>query len=312
MSTKRAIELARKLALPENERLVRLTGLNVRKSLSWAEDMMAKYGPNEAQKDVAGYRLMFVLNHLCPSLHHFHKQPDARRFKGDIEGFNRAAEKHFLENTQAGLVGEDGALIQEGVEYSQESWDAFLETLNEVRAELGIDDHPRLFLDMDGTLAEWRAAAQFEDLYQKDYFFSLAPHQEVVDAVKLLQEQMPELELFVLSAVLPDSEYAIPEKNAWLDKYCPFIAQKNRVFVHNGKSKRDSVPNGAGALDFLLDDYTKNLNEWGPSPAIKLLNGVNGTKGTWKGAAASRFSAADELANAIRSIIEGNPLLTEA
>ena len=31
----------------------------------------------------------------------------------------------------------------------------------------------RVFFDMDGTLAEWKAAKEPEDLYEKDYFLSL-------------------------------------------------------------------------------------------------------------------------------------------
>lgn len=78
-----------------------------------------------AQKDVDGYRLLYVLNHLCPSLYHFHRQPDPKRFMGDMDGYNAAAQKHFLENTQAGLLDSDGTLIQEGVCYDAESFNAF-------------------------------------------------------------------------------------------------------------------------------------------------------------------------------------------
>ena len=35
---------------------------------------------------------------------------------------------------------------------------------------------------MDGTLAEWKAAKEPEDLYEKDYFLSLKPYQSVVEA----------------------------------------------------------------------------------------------------------------------------------
>ena len=46
----------------------------------------------------------------------------------------------------------------------------------------------RVFFDMDGTLAEWKAAKEPEDLYEKDYFLSLKPYQSVVEAAWKLYE----------------------------------------------------------------------------------------------------------------------------
>lgn len=56
MSTKRAVQLASKLQNEENARLRLQVFTWVEESKSWAKDMMAKYGPNEAQKDEAGFR----------------------------------------------------------------------------------------------------------------------------------------------------------------------------------------------------------------------------------------------------------------
>lgn len=126
MSTKRAVELAEKLQFSQNERLRPRVVEWVKQSEEWATGMFDKYGPNQAQKDVAGYRLLYILNHLCPSLHHFHKMPNPLRFRGDIDGYNRAAMKHWRENTQAGLQDQNGAIIQEGVQYDKENLEAFI------------------------------------------------------------------------------------------------------------------------------------------------------------------------------------------
>lgn len=126
MSTKRVIDLANKLQHKENERLLEKLPIWITESEDWARKMMGRYGPNGAQKDIEGYRLLYILNHLCPSLYHFHRQPDPKRFMGDIDGYNAAAQKHFLENTQAGLLDSDGTLIQEGVHYDAENLNAFL------------------------------------------------------------------------------------------------------------------------------------------------------------------------------------------
>ena len=72
----------------------------------------------------------------------------------------------------------------------------------------------RLFVDMDGTAVEWKAAEEFEDLYEKGYFSSLKPYQNVVDAIRLIFQRTAVVEIYTLSAVLPDSPYSIPEKAA--------------------------------------------------------------------------------------------------
>ena len=63
----------------------------------------------------------------------------------------------------------------------------------------------RLFIDMDGTLATWKQAACFEDLLQENYFRDLPPYQTVVDAVRILCNTRPELDIYVLSAFMPEN-----------------------------------------------------------------------------------------------------------
>lgn len=176
--------------------------------------------------------------------------------------------------------------------------------LMQLRAEYREPQH-RLFVDMDGTVAEWKAADEFEDLYEEGYFSSLRPYQNVVEAIRLLAAGADALEIYTLSAVLPDSPYSIPEKMGWLDRYMPFIAHDHRLFIHNGVEKLSAAPGGVRPNDVLLDDYSLNLGQWVKhARAIKLLNGINGTKGTWKGASVSRFQQAEEIASAILAEIK--------
>lgn len=63
----------------------------------------------------------------------------------------------------------------------------------------------RLFIDMDGTLAAWQQAACFEDLLQENYFRDLPPYQTVVDAVRILCNAHPELDIYALSAFMPEN-----------------------------------------------------------------------------------------------------------
>lgn len=186
----------------------------------------------------------------------------------------------------------------------------------------------RLFVDMDGTLAEWRnisfdaycseefAVLSMEEklnkvLYSPGYFISLKEHDHVVKAISRLVEDDNDVEVFVLSCVIPDRDGVSPlaQKNDWLDKHLPCIDAEHRVFVPNGKNKTDYVPNGVQEGDFLLDDYTKNLNEWestGKGIGIKLLNQVNSSNGKWNGSKISNGVLSKFIARDILAIMDGD------
>lgn len=143
----------------------------------------------------------------------------------------------------------------------------------------------RLFVDMDGTLAVFRSVDTLEKLYEKDYFANLEPQMNVIDGIRHIIRNNPKIEVFVLSAVLSDSPYAVPEKNEWLDKYLPEVDAEHRLYPACGESKKEFLKGSYGGVrsdDFLLDDYSKNLHEWEPpAKGIKVMNGINGKNGTW-------------------------------
>lgn len=158
----------------------------------------------------------------------------------------------------------------------------------------------RLFVDMDGTLAEFNPTKKLEDLYEEGYFKNLKPYQTVVDAIKHIILNYPDIEVYVLSAYLSDSEYALKEKKEWLNKHLPEIDVEHQLFCVCGTDKGAVVPGGIQHSDRLLDDYTHNLMLWcPPGVGLKLLNGINDTHKTWKGARINKEQAAKELANEI-------------
>lgn len=161
----------------------------------------------------------------------------------------------------------------------------------------------RIFCDIDGTMAEWREAEDFSALLRKGYFRSLRPNQNVVAALQILQEEHGDkVELFSLSAYLTESTTAVAEKEEWLCEHASFIPAENRLFCPCGSDKRAVAPGGIRPTDVLLDDYSVNLLKWTPSGrGLKLLNGINGTKGKWTGAAVSMFTHPKELAKEILS-----------
>lgn len=168
----------------------------------------------------------------------------------------------------------------------------------------------RLFIDMDGTLATWKQAACFEDLLQENYFRDLPPYQTVVDAVRILCNTRPELDIYVLSAFMPENPCSVGEKNDWLNVYLPEVDAAHRIFVPCGESKAATAARRLkhSHIDktfFLLDDYSVNLHEWDKSRGrcIKLRNGINGNGGTWKGESITRFDTAENIAERIWYII---------
>lgn len=167
----------------------------------------------------------------------------------------------------------------------------------------------RLFVDMDGTLAEFKVVDTLEKLYEENYFLRLRPQQNVVDAVRDIVLHEPDIEVYTLSAVLSDSKYALPEKNAWLDIYLPEIDYEHRIYLPCGEDKSEHIKNNYGGIsqtDFLLDDYSKNLHSWEPpARGIKLMNGINGKNGSWQSERISIEKSAMELSKCISNIMSG-------
>lgn len=77
----------------------------------------------------------------------------------------------------------------------------------------------RLFVDMDGTLAKWNEVQYEEQLLEEGYYRNLKPNQKVVDEVNSIIDKG--YDVYVLSCVLPESQYAQNEKIEWLKEYLP-------------------------------------------------------------------------------------------
>ena len=167
----------------------------------------------------------------------------------------------------------------------------------------------RLFIDMDGTLAEFKKVSTLEELYEEGYFKNLKPQINVVEATRKINAERKDIEVYILSAVLEDSQYALKEKQLWLDKDLPEIDDAHRVFTICGMDKNEFIHGGISKLDFLLDDYTKNLVAWEKEEtAIKLINNINHTKGTWRSWKVDHLQDPKMLTTSICSIIDDTVL----
>lgn len=183
-------------------------------------------------------------------------------------------------------------------------WEEDIDNVVSVLKELhGKKKLKRLFIDMDGTLAEFKPVDQIEQLYEKGYFADLTPLYNVVDGIKTFKQDHLDYDVFILSSTLLDSPYALPEKNDWLNKFLPEINQLHRFFSFCGQKKSEAVPYGIQPDDVLLDDYSANLFEW-TGKGIKLMNGINGTKGSWQGQRIDAMLSPQEFANQLYTAAE--------
>ena len=126
----RVIEIAQKLHHKHNEYPRKRLAEWIEKSKDYAVMMIERYGFNNAQKTEEGYRLLFLMNHICPNLYHFHKKPNwTPMCKEDWEEYNEEMSLHMMENSQAGFADADGNVIQDGIHYTNEEYYAFLQAI---------------------------------------------------------------------------------------------------------------------------------------------------------------------------------------
>lgn len=144
------------------------------------------------------------------------------------------------------------------------------------------------FIDMDGTIAEWKKAESEAVLKRPGYFRNLRPTKFLEPLKELALEHKGKV--FILSKYLGECT-ALQDKDAWLDEHLPEIGKESRLFVPYEAEKVDYVCQRLGVPSltenmFLFDDFSPNLHAWQKAggTGIKCYNGINGTKGTWKGA----------------------------
>lgn len=143
----------------------------------------------------------------------------------------------------------------------------------------------RLFVDMDGTLAKWNNV-EFEELFEKGYYRNLEPNWDIVNEVNALISEGENV--YILSAYLTESDYAKKEKQEWVKQYLPELPEEKQIFVPYGTNKAEYLKEHYSPItnqDYLVDDYTKNLNEWKEfgGTGVKYINGINHTRKTWNG-----------------------------
>lgn len=143
----------------------------------------------------------------------------------------------------------------------------------------------KIFLDLDGTLARFNVRNALERFDKEEGFFARL---KAYKDIEIVNELAKTNNLFIISA--SPNEQADKDKMIWLTKYLPNINVENITICRIGENKakiiQDKYNITINEQCYLLDDYTKNLNEWENvgGIGIKRLTSVsdNSTK-KWKG-----------------------------
>lgn len=143
----------------------------------------------------------------------------------------------------------------------------------------------KVFLDLDGTLAKFNvpnALRRFET--EKGFFARLGAYK----GIEHINELCKQYNLYVISA--SPNMYADMDKRHWLAKYLPNMQKQNIVFCRLGENKAHIIYK---QLDIkidktclLLDDYTKNLEQWQEFGGIgikRLTHCADNSTGKWQG-----------------------------
>ena len=156
----------------------------------------------------------------------------------------------------------------------------------------------KIYIDMDGCIAKWNMDASIEDTFEPGYFAALEPDERLIDAVKMLSE---EYDVSILSAVYQDN-HSMNDKITWLDNNG--LGHLQRIFVSYGQPKQKYIDQDFTSI--LIDDYSKNLEEWILAKncyGIKYLNGINATKGMWNGFMISSRMNPNAMCTTIKGIV---------
>lgn len=152
---------------------------------------------------------------------------------------------------------------------------------------MGVKPKATIYVDMDGTIANIHAMPNWWDEVKTDpdFFKKLEPFQNLITALFLTQICYGnKLRMCSLSSVDETFKNVYSTaKDYWMDENAYFITE--RIYATNGRRKSEAVGRKLSKNDILLDDYSKNLNEWieDGGTGIKIRNPINCVNGNWKG-----------------------------
>ena len=158
----------------------------------------------------------------------------------------------------------------------------------------------RLFVDMDGSLANIHERNWQEECSKPGFFLDLRPYTNMVEAVSRLTER-DDVRVYILSAAEPRNT-APDEKEQWLGRQFLGHTPIGCFFTKHGESKANHIRDffGVDRLqpdDFLLDDYSVHLLDWEAAggTGIKVINQINGRGEKFAGTRVSVQESPEEI-----------------
>lgn len=143
----------------------------------------------------------------------------------------------------------------------------------------------KVFLDLDGTLAKFNVKNALERFDKEVGFFAKLGAYKGIEVVNELAKTN---QLFIISA--SPNEQADKDKMVWIQKYLPNVSIDNITLCRIGQNKAQIIEEKYSIkIDnncYLLDDYTKNLNEWesfGGLGIKRLTSVADNSRKLWKG-----------------------------
>ena len=143
----------------------------------------------------------------------------------------------------------------------------------------------KIFLDLDGTLARFNVRNALQRFAtEKGFFEKLLAYKNIEE----INEMAKNGNVYVISA--SPNEQADLDKMKWISKYLPSLALENIVLCRIGENKAQVIKAqlniNISSETYLLDDYTKNLNEWESAGGVgikRITKVADNSTGKWQG-----------------------------
>lgn len=143
----------------------------------------------------------------------------------------------------------------------------------------------KIFLDLDGTVAKFNvrnALKRFDN--EIGFFANLGAYKGIESVNELAKSGI----VYIISAS-PNTQ-ADNDKMIWINKYLPNVPLENITMCRVGENKAKTIENkysmSISQECYLLDDYTKNLQEWvanGGTGIKRLTSVADNSTGKWQG-----------------------------
>lgn len=144
----------------------------------------------------------------------------------------------------------------------------------------------KIFLDMDGTLARFNVPNAIERFKEEVGFFE---NLKAYVGIERVNELARGGNVYIMSAS-PNIRADI-EKFKWIQRHLPDMPRENIIFCRVGENKAEIIKNkyniDINSNCILLDDYTKNLEQWeqvGGTGIKRITTASDNSRKLWKGA----------------------------